>query len=63
MHQREPADLKEWYGRLTTYLLPRQSDDGSWSGLDRGGPGPIYQTSIAVIVLSVPTNYLSIFQR
>lgn len=63
MHQRDPAEWKEWYDRLTKYVLPRQSTDGSWSGLDRSGPGAVYQTSIAVIVLSVPTHYLAIFQR
>jgi hypothetical protein len=63
MHQREPAEWKEWYERLTRTLLPQQNQDGSWSNLDRGGPGPVYQTSIAVIVLSVPTHYLAIFQR
>jgi squalene cyclase len=63
MHQRDPAEWKEWYERITNYLLPLQSADGSWSGLDRGGVGPVYQTSIAVIVLSVPTHYLAIFQR
>ena len=25
--------------------------------------GPVYQTTIAVIILSVPANYLPIFQR
>jgi hypothetical protein len=44
-------------------LLDRQGTDYSWTGLDRGGVGPVYQTGIAVIVLSVPTHYLSIFQR
>jgi hypothetical protein len=26
-------------------------------------PGPVYQTSIAAIILSVPAHYLPIFQR
>jgi squalene cyclase len=63
MHQRDPAEWKQWYERLNKYLLPRQGSDGSWTGLDRGGVGAVYQTSIVVIVLSVPTHYLSIFQR
>jgi squalene cyclase len=61
-HEKE---WEEWYKRLKATLLPRQSADGSWSSrdLDHNSPGPIYQTSIAVIVLSVPAHYLPIFQR
>jgi squalene cyclase len=64
MHQVGGKEWEEWYRRLRTRLLPLQNSDGSWS--DRGGegsPGPVYGTAIAVIVLSVPTNYLPIFQR
>jgi squalene cyclase len=63
MHQVGGKDWENWYALLKTTLLPKQSPDGSWSTRDREGVGPIYQTSIAVIVLSVPMNYLPIFQR
>jgi hypothetical protein len=65
MHQVGGKDWEEWYGKLKTTLLPRQAADGSWSTreLDRDSAGPLYQTAIAVIVLSVPTHYLPIFQR
>ena len=36
---------------------------GSWVRVQRGEVGPVYQTSIAVIILSVPSGYLPIFQR
>jgi len=63
MHQVGGKDWEEWYGKLTSYFLPRQSPDGSWATTTRREVGPVYQTSIAVIILSVPANYLPIFQR
>jgi prenyltransferase beta subunit len=63
MHQVGGKDWEDWYGRLVKYFVPRQSPDGSWSTTNRREVGPIYQTSIAVIVLSVPAHYLPIFQR
>ena len=49
--------------RFRNYLLPRQDKNGSWVRVDRGEVGPVYQTSIAVVILSVPSGYLPIFQR
>jgi squalene cyclase len=65
MHQVGGKDWEEWYTKIRGVLLPRQSADGSWNArdLDREGVGTIYQTSIAVIILSVPAGYLPIFQR
>jgi prenyltransferase beta subunit len=63
MHQVGGKDWEDWYGKLTAYFLPRQQPDGSWSTTSRREVGPVYQTSIAVIILSVPANYLPIFQR
>jgi squalene cyclase len=63
MHQVGGKDWEDWYTRLTTTLLPQQGADGSWNIRDREGVGTVYQTSIGVIILSVPMNYLPIFQR
>jgi hypothetical protein len=66
MHQvgrDDPKEWEAWYGRLKKELLPQQSPDGSWSRITGDGVGPVYGTSIAVIVLSVPSHYLPIFQR
>jgi prenyltransferase beta subunit len=65
MNQVGGKDWEEWYGKIRDLLLSRQSGDGSWSArdLDREGVGPVYQTSIAAIILSVPAGYLPIFQR
>jgi hypothetical protein len=63
MHQVGGKDWAEWYARLVKMLLPMQKGDGSWSGRENNSPGPVYQTAIAIIALSVPMNYLPIFQR
>ncbi len=63
MHQVGGKEWEQWYGKIRDHLLPQQGSDGSWRGVERGGVGPVYQTSIAVIILSVPAHYLPIFQR
>jgi squalene cyclase len=63
MHQVGGKDWEDWYGRLVKYFVPSQSPDGSWSNTRNREVGPVYQTSIAVTILSVPAHYLPIFQR
>lgn len=63
MHQIGGQEWKVWYAKMVDHFLPMQNSDGSWSTPDRNSPGPVYQTAIAVIALSVPMNYLPIFQR
>jgi hypothetical protein len=64
MHQIGGKDWESWYKNIKDAFLPMQSSDGSWSSyLSGSDPGPVYATSIAVIALSVPANYLPIFQR
>ena len=63
MHQVGGKEWEDWYAREVNWFLPRQSADGSWGLTSRREVGPVYQTSIAVIILSVPANYLPIFQR
>ena len=65
MHQVGGRKWETWYARTRTKLLARQSPDGqwgSWKGSD-DAVGPEYRTAIAVTILSVPLNYLPIFQR
>ena len=60
---------KKWaayYGRMKTRLLSTQGRAGEWATPDEGGAGAarvVYQTAIGVLVLSVPANYLPIYQR
>jgi hypothetical protein len=63
MHQVGGQEWEDWYNRICDTFLPMQADDGSWSTRTRHEVGPVYQTSIAVIILSVPMNYMPIFQR
>jgi hypothetical protein len=63
MHQVGGKDWEEWYDKIKTQLLANQAADGSWPSWHNENVGPAYQTAIAVIILSVPANYLPIFQR
>src|SRR5262249_60272942 len=63
MHQVGGKDWRDWYERISTDLLANQWPDGSWPHRHTENVGPAYQTAIAVIILSVPANYLPIFQR
>jgi hypothetical protein len=65
MHQVGGKEWEDWYGRLVQFFVTSGSQhaDGSWSTTSRREVGPVYQTSIAVICLSVPAHYLPIFQR
>ncbi len=64
MHQKGGNDWKSWYEREKKFLLSKQSKtNGSWSENHGEDVGPVYQTAVAVIILSVPQNYLPIFQR
>lgn len=60
MHQIGGNTWKDWYASIRGELLQHQSPDGSWSY--RHEVGPAFQTSIAVIILSVPAGYLPIFE-
>jgi hypothetical protein len=62
-HQVGGKAWADYYGRLKARLLANQENDGRWEQRQEGNVGPNYQTAIAVIILSVPTNYLPIYQR
>ena len=55
---------EDYYARMRTMLLRDQQPDGRWyfPRLE-AGYGPVYQTAIAVLILSVPTHYLPIYQK
>jgi len=63
LHQVGGKDWEEWYAKIRSYLLAKQMADGSWMGQSGGEPGAVYRTAIGVIILSVPADYLPIFQR
>lgn len=65
MHSVGGKEWEDWYKRLEEFFLApgQQADNGSWTNPSRREVGPVYQTSIAVIVLSAPAHYLPIFQN
>lgn len=53
----------EWYfPRIRSEIITAQRADGSMPCRD-GGPGEVFSTACAAIILSVPYGYLPIFQR
>jgi prenyltransferase beta subunit len=63
VHQFGGKAWKDYYTRMRTLLLATQRASGYWLERREEGVGPAYQTAIAVLVLSVPANYLPIYQR
>lgn len=56
------AGNKYWdpyYPAAAAQLVGMAQGDGSW----RGGVGPVYGTSLALVVLQLPYKYLPIYQR
>lgn len=62
-HQLGGKKWEEYYSRLQTKLLATQRPSGEWSERMEAHVGPQYQTAIAVLILSVPADYLPIYQR
>jgi Prenyltransferase and squalene oxidase repeat len=56
-------DWDDYYSTIKKQFLQMQQADGSWSRMEPQSAGPVYQTAIAVLALSVPADYLPIFQR
>ncbi len=62
-HQLGGKQWEEYYGRMKKNLSAIQQTNGSWRDGRESGVGPAYQTAIAVLILSVPNDYLPIYQR
>lgn len=62
-HQLGGKRWEEYYGRMKTRLLANQRNTGEWLERQEMHVGAAYQTAIAVLILSVPTHYLPIYQR
>ncbi len=57
MYQVGGKEWEDWHEKISKFLLNKQSDDGRWAQNFQYEVGPVYQTSIAVICLSVPSTY------
>jgi hypothetical protein len=51
----------DYYRQISRVLLDFQNTDGSWP--NHTGPGTNFSTAVATLVLSIPYQYLPIFQR
>jgi squalene cyclase len=62
-HQLGGKAWEDYYDKMKTKLLATQLKEGNWRDTKEGHVGTAYQTSIAVLILSVPAHYLPIYQR
>ncbi|MBS3764467.1 MAG: terpene cyclase/mutase family protein, partial [Planctomycetes bacterium] len=53
-------DWQDLFPNMRKSLLAKQQDDGSWQG---DNVGRVYGTSIALLILQLPNQYLPILQR
>ncbi len=60
-HSPDPKDWETYWKEAWPVIARRQGKDGMWTQGE--GPGPVYATSMALIILQIPNNYLPIFQR
>jgi hypothetical protein len=59
MHRLEDEKFNTWYTQVRTALLKKQAKDGRW----QEDEGPAYGTAMAVIILSVPYNFVPAYQK
>jgi hypothetical protein len=62
-HQLGGKKWEEYYERMKRRLLATQKPTGEWQERQEAHVGPNYQTAIAVLILSVPADFLPIYQR
>ncbi|QEL18214.1 prenyltransferase/squalene oxidase repeat-containing protein [Limnoglobus roseus] len=62
-HQLGGKKWEDYYTRMKDTLLSRQKSSGEWLERMEQQNGAAYQTAIAVLILSVPSDYLPIYQR
>ena len=62
-HQIGGKKWEEYYERMKRRLLATQKPTGEWQERQEAHVGPNYQTAIAVLILTVPADFLPIYQR
>lgn len=60
-HSPDGDDWDRYWQIAAPVIAGRQDRNGLW--LQGEGPGPVYNTAMALIILQIPNNYLPIFQR
>ena len=59
MHRAGDEQFKKWYTQVRGAVLQKQAKDGHWDG--EGGAA--YGTAMAIIVLSIPYDFVPAYQR
>ena len=57
MYQAGDKHFNMWYPKISSALLKKQNEDGSW-----GNKNPV-ETGFAILTLGVPYRYLPIYQK
>ena len=60
VYQRGGQDWKDYYTKMSKWLMRQQKKDASWDG---DGVGAVYGTSIALTILQLPYSLAPIYQR
>ncbi len=60
-HSPDPQDWDRYWAKAWKTMAALQNSDGTWTKPESYGPA--YATSMALIILQIPNNYLPIFQR
>ncbi len=60
-HSPNEGDWDKYWALASKRIMELQEEGGSWTGPD--GNGASYNTSMALIILQIPNNYLPIFQK
>jgi len=60
-HSPDPQDWDRYWSRAWKTMAALQNSDGTWTRPESYGAA--YATSMALIILQIPNNYLPIFQR
>ncbi len=60
LYQKGGADWEKYYAAISRNLLSHQRTNGSWSG---SAAGPVYATSVSLIILQLPLGCVPAFQR
>lgn len=59
-HMSSEADYAEFFPKIRDHITKTQGGDGSWQG---DSAGPVYGTSMNLMILCIGYNYLPMFQR
>ncbi len=60
IYQRGGDDWKDYYGKMSKWMLRQQRKNGAWDG---NNVGAVYGTAVALTILQLPYSLVPIYQR